>query len=54
MEDTTPMQENCQPEAPAKQLEGQKQVFNADFAFVAITSIALYCYTLVYAFTFLM
>lgn len=54
MEDATQMEDNCAPQQPVKQLEGKKQVFNADFAFISITVAAVYCYTLMYTFLFLM
>ena len=54
MENAQNMEQNCQPAQPAKQLEGKPEVFNADFAFVAVTVSAVYCYTLLYTFMFLM
>ena len=54
MEDATQMEQSCAPQQPAKQLEGKTQVFNADFAFISITAVEVYCYTLMYAFMFLM
>jgi len=54
MDNTQPMDQACQPSQSAGKLEGKKQVFNADFAFIAVTAVAVYCYSLMYAFLFLM